>query len=238
MIIDARNLVTNPQGQGGPQPMEGVIGITVHHTDGQQRIMSEAEERAVIKAIDFQHTRPPQDFGGFGYHGIAFASGRAYYCGDGQRAHVAKRNHQLRGYVFHGNFEHVMPSELQMSGMRELIMADRARFPQFLPVKGHDEWALTSDGTVCPGIVSPHDWEAELAIVPPNPQMPDGWVAVHNQVLCFNGDGEVVLAIGDWEGERPGQIAKLFGTEWLWLKKGRPRENGDFDAVWSPIKGD
>lgn len=232
MIIDATGLVTNPQGQGGPQNPASIIGIAVHHTGGGEGapMLSEAQELAVIKAIDFQHTRPPQDFGGFGYHGIAFASGRAYKCGEGQRAHVKGRNHQLRGYVLHGNFVNVAPSDLQLSGLRELMQADWDKYQRQLPIQGHDEWALPGQGTECPGIVSPRDWAAFMA-PPPVPDF-DGWITQHNQVLCIQ-NGEVVVAIGDWEGQRPGQVAKLFGTDWWWLRK-----NSDGSAFWSQEKGD
>lgn len=239
MIIDATSLVTNPLGQGGPQLPGNIIGIAVHHTGGEvvgAPILTEAQERAVIRAIDFQHTRPPQDFGGFGYHGIAFASGRAYKCGEGQRAHVKGRNHQLRGYVLHGNFVSVQPSDLQLSGLRELMQADFDKFGRVLEIRGHGQWALPGEGTECPGLVVPRDWVAFMQ--PPPLPMPDGWVASHNQVLCFNGNGEVVVAIGDWEGEFPGQVAKLFGGRWLWLRIGEANPDGSYNAIWSPNKGD
>lgn len=237
MIRDATGLVTNPAGrtnaQGQLLPVVPTIGIGVHHSVGNSAVQDEAGERATIRAIDLQHVG--QGFGGFGYHYIVFPSGRAYFCGGGQRAHVAGRNHELIGVVLSGTFTAVQPTEAAMSGLREVLLHLRAEWD--IPVKGHREWALPGEGTACPGVVVPRDWEAFLA-PPAPPPMPDGWVASHNQVLCFNGNGDVVVAIGDWEGERPGQISKLFGETWYWLRRGKARENGDYEAFWSPVKGD
>lgn len=233
MILDARDLVTNPEGNR-PQDPNLVIGLAVHYTVGQNIVQTEAEERAVIRAIDRQHVG--QDFGGFGYHGITFPSGRSYYCGDGQRAHVAKRNHQLRGWALHGTFTEQLPGPAQFAGLREALTAERSRFSWLVPIKGHREWALPGEATQCPGLVVPRDWDSFLA-PPVPPPMADGWVALHNQLLAVKG-GEVFVAIGDWEGEHPGRIAKRFGDQWLWLRRSAEVADGTSNAYWSTEKGD
>lgn len=159
VIFDATNLVTNPAGNR-PQDPALLIGIAIHHTVGRNNIENETDERATIVAIDRQHVS--QGFGGFGYHGIVFPSGRAYRCGEGQRAHVKGRNHQLRGWVFSGTYTNVLPTDAAFEGMREALLEERARFGP-LEVKGHSEWALPGEGTACPGIIVPRDWNALLA---------------------------------------------------------------------------
>src|SRR5688572_5968568 len=101
MIRDATNEVTNPDGNR-PQDIARVIGIAVHHsvTDPNGPAVpdedtTEAQEREHIRAIDRYHASIA--YGGFAYHYAVFATGRAYKCGEGQRAHVEKRNHELRG---------------------------------------------------------------------------------------------------------------------------------------------
>jgi hypothetical protein len=164
MILNATNEVTNPNGN---RPQGTVIGIAIHHTVGNNLVQSEADERAVIAAIDRQHVA--QGFGGFGYHGIVFPSGRAYFCGSGQRAHVARRNHELRGWVFSGTFVSELPTPEAFDGMREALLAERAQFGD-VPIQGHREWALPGEGTACPGIIAPRDWDAFLVLpAPPRP---------------------------------------------------------------------
>lgn len=245
MIIDARNLVTNPDGNKPQDPL-AVIGIGVHHTGGEEpaTLLSEAQEREVIKAIDRDHVA--KGFGGFGYHGITFVSGRSYYCGDGQRAHVAKRNHELRGWVLHGNFVATLPGQAQMDGLREALLAERKKFAYVavLPIKGHKEWALPGEGTECPGLLVPRDWEAFLYPAPPRKFIAgdaDGGIEVAgNQLLVWN-NGVCVFAFGDFEGTSPGQLAKLYGNKWEWLRRGAPITPASDDlagAVWSKNKGD
>lgn len=214
MILDATNLVTNPAGNRPQDPLR-VIGIAVHHTAGSNAVQSEADERATIQAIDRQHVG--QDFGGFGYHGIVFQSGRAYRCGDGQRAHVAKRNHELRGWALHGTFTNVQPGEAQLNGLREVLLDERARFGN-LPIKGHREWALPGDGTKCPGLVVPRDWDALLG---PQPS-PRQWLygnevagcEIRGNQLFYWHNGIEVDAVGDYEGAFPGAHYHNEGGNW------------------------
>ena len=170
MIIDARNEVTNPAGNR-PQDPGNVIGVAIHHSVSGDRISpnsSPTEELAHIRAIDAYHV--DQNFGGFGYHTAVFASGRAYRCGDGQRAHVAKRNHQLRGIVAIGTFTDRLPSPAQMAGILEAIRWHRADLGRDVEVAGHGAWALPGQGTGCPGELNHVNWEQLLAGQPPASQ--------------------------------------------------------------------
>lgn len=156
MILDATNEVTNPSGNR-PQDPAQVIGIAIHHTVGNNAVQSEVDERATIRAIDRMHVT--QGFGGFGYHYIVFPSGRAYHCGEGMRAHVAGRNHELRGVVMSGTFVSELPTDAAMEGLREVLITEAFIAPV---IKGHREWALPGEGTACPGIIVPRDWAAFL----------------------------------------------------------------------------
>lgn len=207
MIIDARALVTNPNGIKPHDPAL-VVGLAVHHTVTDPNgpatpdfTASEAEERAHIRAIDLYHVSI--GYGGFAYHGAAFASGRAYFCGEGQRAHVAGRNHQLRGYAYVGTFTTLPPTEGADNAMRELLQADRDRFGA-LPIKGHREWALPGEGTACPGVVVPRDWASFMAPTPPARDWIYGTEAAGcerrgNQLFYWH-RGVEVDAVGDYEG--------------------------------------
>lgn len=104
-------------------------------------------------------------------------------------------------------------------------------------------------GTACPSGRIP--WDAILAGLnapAPAPQPERRFIAgdhggglevAGNQLIVWN-NGVSVLAIGDYEGEAPGQIAKLFGTEWQWLrsKKFGQIQFDEQGAMWSPTKGD
>lgn len=228
MIIDATSLVTKPEGRK-PQDPALVIGFAIHHTVGVNNVQSESDERMTIRAIDQQHVA--QNFGGFGYHYIVFPSGRAYKCGEGQRAHVAGRNHELRGIVMSGTYTSQQPSLAAQNGLREVLWKEFEIFYKSYEIRGHREWALSGEGTVCPGMIVPKDWNAFMNQAPVEPST-DGWVVSHNQILAMQ-DGLVVMAIGDWEGVYPGRIAKLFGDQWWWLRKG---EAGN--AYWSQEAGD
>lgn len=210
MIIDATNLVTNPQGNR-PQDPARVIGVAVHHSVGVNYVQAEADERATIRAIDLQHVA--QRFGGFGYHYIVFPSGRAYKCGEGQRAHVAGRNHELRGVCMSGTFTNEQPTEAAMNGLREVLRTEAFIAPV---VKGHREWALPGEGTVCPGVIVPRDWAAFMS------EGARVWLygnevagcEVRGQQLFYWHRGVDVDAVGDYEGKFPGAHYHREGENW------------------------
>lgn len=163
-MIDARHLVTKPQGSQ-KNPNASVLGIAVHHSvsgDYLSEDATEAQEIAHIKAIDSYHLQV--GFGMFGYHMAAFPSGRLYLCGDldGQRAHVAGRNHQLRGIVAIGTFTDRLPGPRQVAAIVEGIREIRRFTGRPLPVKGHNDWALPGNGSACAGRMNGFDWEPLL----------------------------------------------------------------------------
>lgn len=123
------------------------------------------EEKKHIAQIDAYHVSI--GYGGFGYHAAAFPSGRAYLCGDGQRAHVKDRNHELMGICAIGDFSTALPGEAQMNALRELIAAYGG---SSLPTRGHNEWALPGQGTVCAGRLNGFSWAQPTP--PPLPPMP------------------------------------------------------------------
>lgn len=109
---------------------------------------------------------------------------------------------------------------------------------------------IGGSGTACPSGRIPWDTIlARLAVPPPAPEPERRFIAgdaggglevAGHQLIVWN-EGIAVLAIGDFEGEAPGQIAKLFGSEWRWLRQGAPivpLTDDIKEAVWSTAKGD
>lgn len=218
VIIEATHLVTNPAGNR-PQDPSRLIGFAIHHSVGNNAVQSEADEMATIRAIDRQHVN--QSFGGFGYHYIIFPSGRAYHCGEGQRAHVASRNHELRGIVMSGTFTDVQPTEAALQTLRGVLLHERARFGQ-LPVKGHREWALPGEGTACPGVIVPRDWEAFLQPTPARRFIAGDescGIEKRGNQMFFWVNGVAGNAIGNFDGTLPGALYHLAGTEWEEIRK-------------------
>lgn len=162
-MIDARAYVTNPAGNAGKIPPATRIGIAVHHSVTGQKITetaTESYELDHIKAIDQYHVSV--GYGGFGYHAAVFPSGRAYLCGDldSQRAHVAKRNHELLGVVLIGDFTDHIPEGKQLAGLGAVLREFTAYLGREVPIKGHTGWALPGEGTGCPGRVAVLAFEA------------------------------------------------------------------------------
>jgi len=129
------------------------IGRAYHHTAVAwlRPNATEADERNHVLMIDQYHYG--KGWGGFGYNGIVFPSGRAYFCGDwdGARAHVSSRNHQLDGICFAGLMVGgVEPTEAALIGARELRALSVAAHGE-LPEAGHGAWALPAYPTSCPG---------------------------------------------------------------------------------------
>lgn len=147
-VIDARSVVTNP---GGWAPLGKVIGIAIHHTVTTiSPLASEDEEIAHIKAIDSYHVR--QGWYGIGYHYLVFPSGRLYHVGDGARAHVANRNHELVGIAFVGDLSERLPSALEIAVAGAAVGLVWNRFGAGLEVRGHKQWVVDPAwATSCPG---------------------------------------------------------------------------------------
>ena len=141
------------------KPRAATIGLAVHHTagglvdvDANFSGTTEDEELAHIAAINAQHLANGWSCG-FGYNAIAFASGRVYVVGRcaGQRAHVAKRNHELAGCAMAGDYSVEPPPPGCIAGVGRWVRAMWAEYGAGLPVMGHGQWALPGEGTACPG---------------------------------------------------------------------------------------
>lgn len=167
MILDASNEVTLPQGKK-QNPWSQLIGIAIHHSvTSASPDWTEAQERAHIRAIDAYHVSV--GFGCFGYHMATFPSGRVYQVGslNGQRAHVAYRNHELVGIVNIGTFTNQLPSDTQLRACAEAIEFVQATILNNngklgLPILGHTEWAVDASPTGCPGMLEGFDWTPYL----------------------------------------------------------------------------
>jgi hypothetical protein len=215
MIIDATGLVTNPLGRtdknGRLLPVVPTIGWAIHHTVGNSAVLTEIEEFESIRAIDRQHVQ--QGYGGFAYNYIVFQSGRAYHSGEGQRAHVALRNHELRGIAMSGTFTDVQPTDAALNGLREVLRHEGAA-PHL--IKGHREWALPGEGTACPGVIVPRDWFAFMA------EGARVWLygnevagcEIRGEQLFYWHNGIEIDAVGDYEGAFPGAHYHNEGGNW------------------------
>ena len=168
-MIDLRHLI--PSGQTGRfiiPNLDEVEGIAIHHSVSgwawnplTQRYTGQAWNDAVdappeaevahLLAIDRWHSLPNNDWGGFGYHLAAFASGRLYLCGslNTARAHVAGLNKRFNGLVLIGDFTNGVPRQSHLEAAREGVAFIRAFHRRTLPVEAHR--LIRNQNTTCPG---------------------------------------------------------------------------------------
>lgn len=148
MIIDARPFLKR-NGGFARLPDSWMIGHAVHHTASLSKLdRTQVQEIQFLQAIE----RIRADLGLFPYHLAGFRSGRCYLCGDleGQRAHVAGRNHELRGIVLVGDFTREPVTDGHLAALRTGLRYMERRYPG-RPIRGHGAWALATDPTACPG---------------------------------------------------------------------------------------
>ena len=132
------------RGAYGP---EDITDIAIHHTmTGETPAdASVDDELAVLDCIYAFHVNT-RVFGGIGYHGVAFASGRSYLTCPLTRwgAHVADENNHLWGFAAAGDYTNGHPPVGILEGLRDLVFlaADVT-----LPLRPHLAWG----GTSCPG---------------------------------------------------------------------------------------
>ena len=126
------------------------IGFANHHSVTRQRYASMVEEVQHIKAINDYHIA--QGYGGFGYNGCVFESGRVYVVGDGsgQRAHVAYRNHELEGLCWIGDYSTASPPLGIILGAARWHVA-KFRQHGLVPVRAHGDWAVRGWESACNG---------------------------------------------------------------------------------------
>jgi hypothetical protein len=106
-----------------------------------------ADETNQIAVIHQYHIR--RGFGGFGYHGIAFPSGRAYLVTpfDQWGANVEGENDHVHGYAAAGTYTTSVPPPALQAGLARLIAAGRRYLGRTVPDRPHRYWG----GTTCPG---------------------------------------------------------------------------------------
>ena len=126
-IVDSRSIVSNPLGN---RSMIDYLYLILHHSVTTiSPSASIAMEQQHIRNIDKDHK--DRGFGGFGYHGAIFPSGRYHRTGDikGSRAHVRRRNpkgirwNQLAlGLVIIDNLSNHVATPLQVESMTLAIV--------------------------------------------------------------------------------------------------------------------
>lgn len=166
ILIDLRDQI--PSGHTGRYPirLDGLVRIAWHHTVSHISWntavnATEEKERAHLLMIDDMHEA--WGLNGIGYHGAAFASGRAYQVGsyDRARAHVkGGQNKNSVGLVMIGNFTTMAPSEGHLAAGRELIKSVTRRVGRQLPLVPHQQVPGNAD-TACPGPLWP-EWLPKL----------------------------------------------------------------------------
>jgi hypothetical protein len=124
-LIDARHLVTQPDGWTDCNP----IGHAIHHS------VTEIDAAATVA------------------HTATFPSGRSYLTGrwNRARAHVKHRNHELVGSVAIGNFSSSPAGLTIIRGLGDCVRAAREVFGRQLPLGGHGQWAVAGSPSSCPG---------------------------------------------------------------------------------------
>jgi len=187
------------------------IGRAYHHTAvlWLRPDATEVEERNHVHVIDQYHHG--KGWGGFGYNGIVFPSGRAYFCGDwdGARAHVSSRNHELDGICFAGIFVGREPTDAAIAGAR-LLRGLSVEAHGEIPEAGHGAWALPQFPTGCPGDDYGENWIPRIAeeenVAVTRVYQPEGKPEVYRE------DGAHIPDFDTYEALR--QVAEESGGRW------------------------
>lgn len=139
------------------RPRVRTIGLAVNHSVGPDGF-TDKNMNGTTMDEEIQHIKNVEAFHvgkwgyGFGYDGIVFKSGRVYVVGQGlgQRAHTARRNHELTGICMAGDYSNVEPGLGVVLGTARWVAA-KWRQHGDLPVQGHSAWAVPGWETFCPG---------------------------------------------------------------------------------------
>ena len=131
--------------------VSGMASSGIHWNDYADAPVEQETEH--LLAIDRWHSPPNNNWGGFGYHAAAFASGRAYLVGsyNTARAHVASQNNKFVGVVLIGDFTDSVPTERHVQAAKQGVADIRAFYGRRLPVKAHRVVQLPQYPTSCPG---------------------------------------------------------------------------------------
>lgn len=157
-VADIRHFWT-PEGPAGrPAPLDNMIGIAIHHDavlmpagdlDYSGSTLDEDLER-----IDIIHRHSQsREWGHFPYHLVATPHGRLFYTSDldVMGAHVARRNHELKGLCILGDFTDDTPTPAALCAAGAGVTAILQARGNILPPRPHLEWALQGYATLCPG---------------------------------------------------------------------------------------
>ncbi len=132
-----------------PMDLARVDAIAIHHTVTfyLSPDATESDEFNQILLINKYHKS--KGFGGFGYHFIAFPSGRGYYVVPLTQwgAHVDLENGHLYGIAVAGDFSDTVPGLLQRGAVASAIQFIYAFLRRRTPIRPHRAWGWTS----CPG---------------------------------------------------------------------------------------
>ena len=159
-IADVRHLFPNVGGgsTGRRRRIIDLLGIAVHH-DGVIMAPGDRNYDGVTLDEDLGRLQAiyqrglDMGWGGFPYHLVVSPNGRVFYTQDIMHfgAHVARRNHQLVGVAFMGNFMTSRPGDPHICAGGLAIVALWHLCGRLLDFRGHREWALPGEGTECPG---------------------------------------------------------------------------------------
>lgn len=215
-LIDVRQLLSD-NGRGRFDYTRPPRILVWHHTAVFYPLdrCDHAEHLAHIHMIEAYHIR--QGYGVFGYHGIAFGCGCAYWTGDvrGARSHVASRNHEATGFCFAGDLRGRRPTAEAIAAAR-LLRAIHVRSwgdPDDEP--GHTDFALPQYPTSCPGAPRA-PWIRDIAHPPKEDDMTDEQAKmleeIRDRMRLTNGpyDNQLIKALLDAEAEAADARANVF----------------------------
>lgn len=101
-----------------------VTKLVIHYLDfgDLSEDATEADELAVMDAVYAFHVNVRQ-WGGMGYHGVAFRSGRAYKTADWSRwgAHTYMENDDSRGFAVAGEWPNSVPPVSLQRSVAQLV---------------------------------------------------------------------------------------------------------------------
>ena len=153
-FIDCSSIV-----QADFAPRARTVGVAIHHSVGASDF-PDRNFNGTSEDEEIDHVLALEAFGrqkwgsGLPYPAVIFQSARVYIVGQGggQRAHVAKRNHELGGAVMAGTFTNAnqRPTIGHIIGGGRFVKAMRALHGR-IPVDGHRHWAPADWPTACPG---------------------------------------------------------------------------------------
>jgi hypothetical protein len=126
-----------------------ITKLVIHHLEfGNLREgASQAEEMEVLDAVYAFHVNV-RYWGGIGYHGISFRSGRSYITADWNRwgAHTYQENDDSRGFAVAGDWSNKVPPLSLRQSVADVV--DRHDSLYFLAhLTGHRDFVKTT----CPG---------------------------------------------------------------------------------------